>query len=88
MQTTNGKTNILRTNLGGVIDALQISREKAIVSRATLGTQDQLGAAHGTVLLDQPDAAPNAQTEELDKNFDALATAASTEKEFLEELVR
>ena len=71
--------------MGGVEDAL---KKKANVSRADLGTQDQFGAAHGTGLLASPNAPHPAQTEALDKYFDALAAAASTEKEILEDLLR
>ena len=53
-----------------------------------MGIQVQFGAAHGSGLLALPDAPPPAQTEALDKYFDALDAAASMEKEILEELVR
>ena len=53
-----------------------------------MGTQYQFGAAHGAGLLAPPDAPPPTQTEALDEFFDALATASSTEKEILEDLVR
>ena len=53
-----------------------------------MGTQHQFRAAHGSGLLAPPDAPPPSQTEALDKYFDALAAAASTEKEILEELIR
>ena len=52
-----------------------------------MGTQDQFGAAHGSGLLALSDAPLPSQTEALDEYFDALATAASTGKEILEELV-
>ena len=42
---------------------------------------------NGSGLLAPPDAPPPAQTEALDEYFDALAAAASTEKEILEELI-
>ena len=51
-------------------------------------TQDQFGAAHGSGLPAPTDALPPAQTEALDEYFDALAAAASKEKEILEELIR
>ena len=74
--------------MGGVEDALQINRKKANVSRAALGTQYQFGAAHGAGLFAPPNVPPPAQTESLEKYFDALAAAAYTEKEILEDLVR
>ena len=51
-----------------------------------MGTQDQFGTAHGAGLLTLPNAPLYAQIEALDKYFDALAAAASTEKEILEDL--
>ena len=50
------------------------------MSRAALGTQDQLGAGHEAGLLAPPDAPPTAQTEALDEYVDTLAATASTEK--------
>ena len=52
-----------------------------------MGPQDQFRAAHGAGFLPPPNAPPPAQTEALDEYFNALAAAASTEKEILEELV-
>ena len=69
--------------LGGVEDALQISQKKANVSRAALVTQYRFGEVHGAGLLAPPDAPPPDQPEALEEYFDALAAAASTEKEIL-----
>ena len=43
-------------NMVGVEDALQIIKKKAYLSRASLGTQDQFGTAHGAGLLTLPNA--------------------------------
>ena len=61
--------------------------QKANVSRAALITQDQSGASHGAGLLAPPDTPTLDQTKVMDEYFDALAAAASTEKEILEDLV-
>ena len=81
-------TRILGTKLGRSRRWTSNLPKKANVSRAALRTQDQFGAAHGSGLLAPTDALPPAQTEALDEYFDALAAAASKEKEILEELIR